>query len=83
MTEATRFECGFSNLNDKKIPFSTNFIIIIILFIIFDIEVSIIIPMILKSRISLEWGLIPIVFLLALTIILAKEWKIGTLEWRK
>jgi NADH-ubiquinone oxidoreductase chain 3 len=47
--ERTSFECGFIPFRAKKIIFSTNFITIVILFIMFDIEVSIIIPIVIKS----------------------------------
>jgi len=34
-------ECGFSNINQIRIPFSFQFFLIIVLFLIFDIEISI------------------------------------------
>nr|QNV12180.1 NADH dehydrogenase subunit 3 [Ammophila sabulosa] len=39
------FECGFNPFNSPRINFSFNFFIISIMFILFDIEISLMLPM--------------------------------------
>lgn len=41
----TPFECGFSPFKKARIPFSLRFFIITLIFIIFDIEVAIVLPL--------------------------------------
>lgn len=79
--EKISFECGFNNIRAIKMTFSTNFIIIIIIFLVFDIEVSIIIPIIINNKIRIIETLIPTIFLIALTAIIVKEWRQGTIDW--
>jgi NADH:ubiquinone oxidoreductase subunit 3 (subunit A) len=46
------FECGFSSGPSNNIPFSTQFFIVAILFLIFDIEISILTPFPLEKTIE-------------------------------
>ena len=41
---SSMFECGYDNDRDSRIPFSLHFFMIILLFIVFDIEILIIFP---------------------------------------
>lgn len=38
------FECGFSCFNDARLPFDIQFLLVGILFIIFDLEVALLFP---------------------------------------
>nr|WRO45305.1 NADH dehydrogenase subunit 3 [Leptoglossus occidentalis] len=77
------FECGFDPKSSARTPFSLQFFLIAILFLIFDIEIAIILPMIitLKSSNIMSWALTMIVFISILIIGLYYEWKNGMLEW--
>lgn len=80
----TSFECGYDRLSPKKTTFSTNFLILIMIFLIFDVEVTILIPFVTinknNNKIIME---LSIVFISLLIILIVKEWKQGSLEWRK
>jgi NADH:ubiquinone oxidoreductase subunit 3 (subunit A) len=70
----TRFESGFDTLSSKKVTFSTNFFMLIIMFLIFDVEISILIPFITINK-NRENSIIlsSALFICALAIILLKE----------
>nr|YP_010960451.1 NADH dehydrogenase subunit 3 [Gadomus arcuatus]WNH37815.1 NADH dehydrogenase subunit 3 [Gadomus arcuatus] len=77
------YECGFEPLGDARLPFSLRFFLIAILFLLFDLEIAILLP--------LPWGdqlddplmtLVWATFILGLlTLGLAYEWLQGGLEW--
>lgn len=80
----TSFECGYNRISTKKIAFSTNFLLISMLFLVFDVEISFLIPSIISNKREMILIILTaIVFIILLTIILIKEWKQGTLEWNK
>nr|YP_010222673.1 NADH dehydrogenase subunit 3 [Urolabida histrionica]UCC46136.1 NADH dehydrogenase subunit 3 [Urolabida histrionica] len=77
------FECGFAPLNSARTPFSIQFFLIAMLFLIFDIEIAIILPIIMTSKLmlSLEWTVTTTMFIIILLMGLYHEWKNGMLEW--
>ncbi|YP_009239941.1 NADH dehydrogenase subunit 3 (mitochondrion) [Myzus persicae] len=78
------FECGFDPFNKSRIPFSLNFYLIAIIFLIFDIEISIILPMIMNFKISnmLYFNLMFSMFFMFMIITIFYEWKFGSLNWK-
>nr|YP_010586621.1 NADH dehydrogenase subunit 3 [Triaenodes qinglingensis]UZZ44435.1 NADH dehydrogenase subunit 3 [Triaenodes qinglingensis] len=77
------FECGFTPINNNRISFSIHFFLISIIFLIFDVEITLIIPMILtflKSN-MLKWYLTCLYFFILLLFSLYFEWKIQMLNW--
>ena len=40
----TPFECGFEAFNSARIPFSMKFYIVVIVFLIFDVEIAVLLP---------------------------------------
>nr|AKM70007.1 NADH dehydrogenase subunit 3 [Phyllaphis fagi] len=78
------FECGFDPFNKSRIPFSLNFYLIAIIFLIFDIEISIILPMIINYKISnmLMFNWMFILFFMFMIFTIFYEWKFGSLNWK-
>lgn len=79
------FECGFNPISYKRLPFSIHFFIIAIIFLIFDIEIIIILPSILRIKISIikYWIISSFLFILILIVGLYYEWWNGLLTWQK
>nr|UXG57135.1 NADH dehydrogenase subunit 3 [Bactrocera sp. 'yunnanensis'] len=77
------FECGFDPKSSSRLPFSLRFFLITIIFLIFDVEIALILPMILIISVSdmLMWSLTSIVFIIILIIGLYHEWNQGMLNW--
>nr|YP_007474887.1 NADH dehydrogenase subunit 3 [Liphistius erawan]AFC77875.1 NADH dehydrogenase subunit 3 [Liphistius erawan] len=74
------YECGFDPFSSPRLPFSLRFFLISIIFIIFDVEISLILPapMSLKSPSSL---IFMSSFLIILLLSLFFEWNNGALKW--
>nr|WKU83915.1 NADH dehydrogenase subunit 3 [Domodon peperpotensis] len=77
------FECGFDPMTSSRLPFSMKFFLITILFLIFDVEIALILPMILimNSSNMIYWTITSIIFIIMLIIGLYHEWKQGMLNW--
>nr|YP_010570516.1 NADH dehydrogenase subunit 3 [Pyrocoelia analis]UEN67847.1 NADH dehydrogenase subunit 3 [Pyrocoelia analis]UZG66113.1 NADH dehydrogenase subunit 3 [Pyrocoelia analis] len=77
------FECGFDPKSSARIPFSLQFFLIAIIFLIFDIEIALILPLIMTIKISNPFSFIFITFMFILILIigLLHEWKQGALNW--
>nr|YP_009472888.1 NADH dehydrogenase subunit 3 [Acanthaspis ruficeps]AST10093.1 NADH dehydrogenase subunit 3 [Acanthaspis ruficeps] len=77
------FECGFDPKSSSRMPFSIQFFLIAVLFLIFDIEIVIILPMIivLKNSIINMWFMTVSIFITILLMGLYHEWNNGVLEW--
>nr|YP_009340938.1 NADH dehydrogenase subunit 3 [Eugnathogobius oligactis]AHL44134.1 NADH dehydrogenase subunit 3 [Eugnathogobius oligactis] len=77
------YECGFDPLGSARLPFSMRFFLVAILFILFDLEIALLLP--------LPWGdQLPAplatffwasALLILLTLGLIYEWIQGGLEW--
>lgn len=76
------FECGFDTKYFKKSIFSTKYIIILIIFLLFDVEISFMLPLVVIKTKSIKTYTILILFLSILSTILIKEWKQGIIEWK-
>nr|YP_010117203.1 NADH dehydrogenase subunit 3 [Downesia tarsata]QPM99431.1 NADH dehydrogenase subunit 3 [Downesia tarsata] len=79
------FECGFDPKSNTRTPFSINFFLIAIIFLIFDIEIALILPIIklIKFSILNEIFITMNFFILILTLGLYHEWNQGALKWLK
>nr|UJY96945.1 NADH dehydrogenase subunit 3 [Potamometra tibetensis] len=79
----TPFECGFDPKSSARMPFSMQFFMIAIIFLIFDVEIIIILPTIKISQMSsmTSWFMSTSTFIIILIIGLYHEWNNGILEW--
>nr|YP_010463259.1 NADH dehydrogenase subunit 3 [Ischnodemus noctulus]UUJ37783.1 NADH dehydrogenase subunit 3 [Ischnodemus noctulus] len=83
--KSSPFECGFDPKSKARMPFSIQFFLIAVLFLIFDVEIAIILPMIstLKNSNLMMWTVTMTIFMLILMGGLYHEWKNNMLEWSK
>nr|YP_009255780.1 NADH dehydrogenase subunit 3 [Placobdella lamothei]CVK87339.1 NADH dehydrogenase subunit 3 [Placobdella lamothei] len=77
------FECGFDPNSCARIPFSTRFFLLAIIFIVFDIEVVLLmpVPIIINSSPSLYCVLTLLFFFIILLMGLIHEWNEGSINW--
>nr|AKJ76832.1 NADH dehydrogenase subunit 3 [Gambelia wislizenii] len=77
------YECGFDPLGNARLPFSLRFFLVAILFLLFDLEIALLLPMPWAMNLSnpLETITFASTILLLLTLGLAYEWAQGGLEW--
>lgn len=81
--KSSPFECGFDPKNTARIPFSLRFFLLGIIFIVFDIEIVLIMPLpILSSTTHTSPSFITAsLFILILILGLIHEWREGSLNW--
>nr|AML26338.1 NADH dehydrogenase subunit 3 [Hydrophilidae sp. BMNH 1274338] len=77
------FECGFDPKSNSRIPFSLQFFLIAVIFLIFDVEITLLIPFIMTmTMVKLNYFLITLfLFLLILLLGTYHEWNQGALNW--
>nr|YP_010534057.1 NADH dehydrogenase subunit 3 [Amblyomma gervaisi]UXX50152.1 NADH dehydrogenase subunit 3 [Amblyomma gervaisi] len=78
------FECGFDPFSLTRVSFSLKFFFIAIVFLIFDVEIVIILPfpmLLMNKNLSLMFSFILINFLIMIGFLF--EWKSGMLDWIK
>nr|AND96386.1 NADH deshydrogenase subunit 3 [Onthophagus schwaneri] len=81
--KSSPFECGFDPKSSSRMPFSLHFFLIAVIFLIFDVEITLLIPMIMMMKISnlLNFSLIITFFIFILLYGLYYEWSQGALNW--
>lgn len=77
------FECGFDPENTARLPFSIRFFLLAVVFLIFDIEVALLFPILLGLQIKIKKisFLAGFTFLIILILGLIHEWNQGSLRW--
>nr|ALO76919.1 NADH deshydrogenase subunit 3 [Pterostichinae sp. CYR01] len=77
------FECGFDPKDSARLPFSLQFFLIAVIFLIFDVEIALLMPMIMIMKISniMSWLMISFFFYFILLMGLYHEWNQGALNW--
>nr|YP_010257230.1 NADH dehydrogenase subunit 3 [Dendronanthus indicus]QVM19054.1 NADH dehydrogenase subunit 3 [Dendronanthus indicus] len=77
------YECGFDPLGSARLPFSIRFFLVAILFLLFDLEIALLLPLPWATQLqspttTLIWASS---LILLLTLGLVYEWIQGGLEW--
>nr|ALF85746.1 NADH dehydrogenase subunit 3 [Xanthomixis zosterops] len=77
------YECGFDPLGSARLPFSIRFFLVAILFLLFDLEIALLLPIPWATQLqdpttTLMWAS---TLILLLTLGLIYEWTQGGLEW--
>nr|YP_003457012.1 NADH dehydrogenase subunit 3 [Neoceratias spinifer]BAI77099.1 NADH dehydrogenase subunit 3 [Neoceratias spinifer] len=77
------YECGFDPLGSARLPFSLRFFLVAILFLLFDLEIALLLPLPWGSQLhspllTFSWASL---VLTLLTLGLIYEWMQGGLEW--
>nr|AHN50178.1 NADH dehydrogenase subunit 3 [Cercomacra ferdinandi] len=77
------YECGFDPLGSARLPFSIRFFLVAILFLLFDLEIALLLPLPWATQLqspltTLMWSS---TIILLLTLGLVYEWIQGGLEW--
>nr|YP_010023472.1 NADH dehydrogenase subunit 3 [Casmara patrona]QOP62724.1 NADH dehydrogenase subunit 3 [Casmara patrona] len=77
------FECGFDPKSFARIPFSLHFFLITVIFLIFDVEIALIFPIITSFKLVnfVIWTKISFFFLIILLLGLYHEWNQNMLNW--
>nr|YP_009309723.1 NADH dehydrogenase subunit 3 [Krobia guianensis]ALF63230.1 NADH dehydrogenase subunit 3 [Krobia guianensis] len=77
------YECGFDPLGSARLPFSLRFFLVAILFLLFDLEIALLLPLPWGDQLSspLMTFIWAFAILTLLTLGLIYEWVQGGLEW--
>nr|ASQ41529.1 NADH dehydrogenase subunit 3 [Schistocerca melanocera] len=81
--KSSPFECGFDPKSSARMPFSLRFFLIAVIFLIFDVEIALILPIVIIFKTSdiMIWTVSTMFFILVLLGGLYHEWNQGALQW--
>nr|YP_009509710.1 NADH dehydrogenase subunit 3 [Penion cuvierianus]AXF46326.1 NADH dehydrogenase subunit 3 [Penion cuvierianus] len=81
--KSSPFECGFDPIKSARLPFSLRFFLLAIIFLIFDVEIVLLFPILASMVSSFSLGLVfgIFIFLVILILGLFHEWNEGSLDW--
>nr|YP_010999047.1 NADH dehydrogenase subunit 3 [Pealius mori]WPM91805.1 NADH dehydrogenase subunit 3 [Pealius mori]CAD5105722.1 NADH dehydrogenase subunit 3 [Pealius mori] len=81
--KSSTFECGFDIMSNLRLPFSLNFYIISIIFLIFDVELILLMPFVfmMKTMESMTMSTMMVMFFMILMLGFVYEWWMGLLNW--
>nr|BAD52088.1 NADH dehydrogenase subunit 3 [Watasenia scintillans] len=79
------FECGFDPSVHTRAPFSMRFFLLAVVFLIFDVEIILLMPLTMNIMTSnTHWPMTSsALFLIILLMGLFHEWNQGSLDWMK
>nr|UBQ34404.1 NADH dehydrogenase subunit 3 [Homidia koreana] len=77
------FECGFDPKSSARIPFSLRFYLIALIFLIFDVEITLILPIPILLESNNFYSILPLTLFFIFILILGTfhEWNESALEW--
>nr|APC45488.1 NADH dehydrogenase subunit 3 [Cinnyris whytei whytei] len=77
------YECGFDPLGSARLPFSIRFFLVAILFLLFDLEIALLLPLPWATQLQSPITTLALAssLILLLTLGLIYEWTQGGLEW--
>nr|QHD26816.1 NADH dehydrogenase subunit 3 [Melo melo] len=81
--KSSPFECGFDPIKSARLPFSLRFFLLAIIFLIFDVEIVLLFPVLSSMFVSVTVSLLfgSFIFLVILVLGLFHEWNQGSLDW--
>nr|QFG71040.1 NADH dehydrogenase subunit 3 [Pseudorimula sp. RSIO35641] len=81
--KSSPFECGFDPMGSARLPFSLRFFLLAVIFLIFDVEIVLLFPVVSKISTQMDFFTFTgiLAFLLILILGLFHEWKEGSLNW--
>ncbi|MDR3665558.1 MAG: NADH-quinone oxidoreductase subunit A [Ignavibacteriaceae bacterium] len=80
----TTYECGENPEGSPWVKFNIRFYVVALIFLIFDVEVVLLIPWALEYKVfGLGGFVVGAVFLVLLGLGMAYEWRKGDLEWER
>nr|YP_009112376.1 NADH dehydrogenase subunit 3 [Murina leucogaster]AIY61536.1 NADH dehydrogenase subunit 3 [Murina leucogaster] len=81
--KSSPYECGFDPMGSARLPFSMKFFLVAITFLLFDLEIALLLPLPWASQTNKLMGMLfTSLFLISLLIVsLAYEWLQKGLEW--
>nr|ALO76416.1 NADH deshydrogenase subunit 3 [Temnoscheila virescens] len=79
------FECGFDPKSSARMPFSLHFFLIAVIFLIFDVEITLLFPLICSMKVSviLNYSYLSSFIIIILLGGTYHEWKQGALNWSR
>uniref|UniRef100_A0A5S6R6E8 NADH-ubiquinone oxidoreductase chain 3 n=1 Tax=Trichuris muris TaxID=70415 RepID=A0A5S6R6E8_TRIMR len=76
------YECGFESYKLNRLPFSLNFFMVSIIFVLFDLEIIVLVAMIPSTTgLQLNIFIMGNLFLLFMLMSLFLEWSMNKLSW--
>jgi len=76
------YECGFEAFEDARMKFDVRYYLVAILFILFDLEITFLVPWAVAfTKIGTTGFWIGVSFLVDLLVGFVYAWKIGALDW--
>lgn len=82
--EASSYECGFEQHSLSRIPLSVRYFLLTLVFLVFDLEVILLVfrPVDLGVGVSVSFvSIVSLMFIVLLFLGLVFEWYDGSLEW--
>nr|QCL17203.1 NADH dehydrogenase subunit 3 [Capillaria sp. cat-2018] len=82
MKEKFSFECGFESFKINRLPFSLNFFMISLVFVLFDLEIIILVAILPSiTSWSINSYILSHIFLIFMIMSLFVEWYLNKLKW--